>query len=79
MRADAGVAHHVCGVGCLTVVIGVMTGVWLPDTPMYARFLGKGEKVALSKYFAVNRREFVIRGSRLGRCLKLSLMCRCGL
>lgn len=46
-------AHHVCGVGCLTVVIGVMTGVWWPDTPMQARFLGKGEKVALSKYFAV--------------------------
>ena len=41
--------------GCVTVVIGAATGWWLPDTPMQARFLGEGEKVALLKHVAVNR------------------------
>ena len=41
--------------GCVTVVIGAATGWWLPDTPMQARFLGEGEKVALLRYVAVNR------------------------
>ena len=41
--------------GCVTVVIGAATGWWLPDTPMQARFLREGEKVALLKYVAVNR------------------------
>ena len=41
--------------GCVTVVIGAATGWWLPDTPMQARFLGKGEKVALLRHVAVNR------------------------
>ena len=66
-------AHHVCGVGCLTVVIGVMTGVWLPDTPMQARFLGKGEKVALSKYFAVNRTGIRNKGFKARQVLEVVL------
>ena len=41
--------------GCVTVVIGAATWWWLPDTPMQARFLGEGEKVALLKHVAVNR------------------------
>ena len=41
--------------GVVTVVIGMATGVWLPDTPMQARFLGESEKVMLLKHVAVNR------------------------
>ena len=41
--------------GVVTVVIGMATGVWLPDTPMQARFLSEGEKVVLLKHVAVNR------------------------
>ena len=41
--------------GVVTVMIGVVTGVWLPDTPMQARFLGEKEKVSLLKHVAVNR------------------------
>ena len=33
--------------GCVTVVIGILTFILLPDTPMKARWLSDGEKVAL--------------------------------
>ena len=41
--------------GLVTVIIGVVTFFFLPDTPMKARFLSEAEKVALLKHVAVNQ------------------------
>lgn len=41
--------------GLVTVVIGFMTLLLLPDTPMKARFLSEQEKVKLLRYVAVNQ------------------------
>lgn len=40
--------------GCVTVVVGVVTILCVPDTPMKARWLSDGEKVALLKHVSVN-------------------------
>lgn len=41
--------------GCLTVVFGLCTFFFLPDTPMKARWLSNAEKVALLKHVSVNQ------------------------
>lgn len=41
--------------GLVTVIIGSVTIVLLPDTPMKARFLSEAEKVALLKHVAINQ------------------------
>ncbi|KAF2624363.1 major facilitator superfamily transporter [Macroventuria anomochaeta] len=41
--------------GCMTVVIGLLTLLLVPDTPMQARWLTDAEKVALLKHVSVNR------------------------
>jgi MFS family permease len=41
--------------GCVTVVIGLCTLFFLPDTPMKARWLSDTEKVALLNHVSVNR------------------------
>jgi len=41
--------------GCVTVVIGICTIIFLPDTPMKARWLSDNEKVALLKHVSVNQ------------------------
>ncbi|KAL9942783.1 hypothetical protein D7B24_004172 [Verticillium nonalfalfae] len=41
--------------GAVTVVIGVATFLLLPDTPMKARWMTDGEKVALLKHVSVNQ------------------------
>lgn len=41
--------------GCITILIGFLTLVILPDTPMKARFLSKPEKVILLKHVASNQ------------------------
>ena len=41
--------------GLVTVLIGIVTFFFLPDTPMNARFLSKSEKVALLRHVAVNQ------------------------
>jgi MFS family permease len=41
--------------GCLTVVIGIATILFLPDTPMKASWLSDDEKVALLKHVSVNQ------------------------
>jgi hypothetical protein len=41
--------------GMLTVVIGICTFLFLPDTPMKARWLSDHEKVALLKHVSVNQ------------------------
>ncbi|KAL8754890.1 MAG: hypothetical protein Q9184_004971 [Pyrenodesmia sp. 2 TL-2023] len=41
--------------GLVTVIIGVVTFFFLPDTPMQARFLSESEKVTLLKHVAVNQ------------------------
>ncbi|KAL9584745.1 MAG: hypothetical protein Q9212_001935 [Teloschistes hypoglaucus] len=41
--------------GLVTVVIGVVTFFFLPDTPMQARFLSEAEKVMILKHVAVNQ------------------------
>jgi MFS family permease len=41
--------------GCATVVIGLCTFFFLPDTPMQASWLSDSEKVALLKHVSVNQ------------------------
>ncbi|KAK3688937.1 allantoate permease [Podospora appendiculata] len=41
--------------GCVTVLVGLLTVFFLPDTPMKARWLSDGEKVALLKHVSVNQ------------------------
>lgn len=41
--------------GLITVVIGLATLVFLPDTPMKAKWLSSSEKVALLKHVSVNQ------------------------
>lgn len=41
--------------GCITILIGILTIILLPDTPMVARFLSESEKVQLLKHVAVNQ------------------------
>lgn len=41
--------------GCITVLIGLCTFFLLPDTPMKAKWLTPGEKVALLKHVSVNQ------------------------
>ena len=41
--------------GCVTIVIGILTFVFLPDTPMKARWLSDDEKVALLRHVSVNQ------------------------
>lgn len=41
--------------GCLTVVFGICTFLFIPDTPMQARWLSNTEKVALLKHVSVNQ------------------------
>ena len=41
--------------GCITVLIGATTIVFLPDTPMSARFLSDSEKAALLHHVSINQ------------------------
>lgn len=41
--------------GCATVIVGLLTLLLLPDTPMHARWLTDGEKVALLKHVSINQ------------------------
>jgi predicted MFS family arabinose efflux permease len=41
--------------GCVTIVIGISTFLFLPDTPMKAKWLSNNEKVALLKHVSVNQ------------------------
>ncbi len=41
--------------GVVTVVIGIATVVFLPDTPMGAKWLSDGEKIALLRHVSVNQ------------------------
>lgn len=41
--------------GCITVLIGFITILLLPDTPMKAHFLSDSEKIALLKHVAMNQ------------------------
>ena len=59
--------------GFVTVVIGLATGVWLPDTPMQARFLREEEKVVLLKHVAVNRTGIRNRGFKARQILEIML------
>lgn len=41
--------------GCVTVVLGICTFLFIPDTPMKAKWLSDAEKVALLKHVSVNQ------------------------
>ena len=41
--------------GCVTVTIGLATALFLPDTPMNAKFLSEDEKIVLLKHVSVNQ------------------------
>ncbi|KAG5946951.1 hypothetical protein E4U59_002519 [Claviceps monticola] len=41
--------------GCVTVVLGICTFLFIPDTPMKAKWLSDVEKVALLKHVSVNQ------------------------
>jgi MFS transporter len=51
--------------GVVTVVIGICTMIFLPDTPMKARWLSDSEKVALLKHVSVNQTGIQDRKFRL--------------
>lgn len=57
--------------GVVTVLIGVVTGVWLPDTPMQARFLSEMEKVVLLRHVALNRTGIRNRGFKARQVLEV--------
>ena len=59
--------------GVVTVVIGMVTAVWLPDTPMRARFLEEGEKVILLKHVAINRTGIRNRGFKARQVFEVLL------
>lgn len=59
--------------GLVTVIIGVVTGLWLPDTPMQAWFLGEREKVVLLKHVAVNQTGIRNRGFKARQVLEVGL------
>jgi len=56
--------------GVLTVVIGACTALFLPDTPMKARWLTDSEKVALLKHVSVNRTGIESRKFRITEILE---------
>lgn len=41
--------------GCVTILIGICTFIFVPDTPMKAKWLSNSEKVALLKHVSVNQ------------------------
>merc|ERR1712000_145584 len=41
--------------GCVTILIGISTFLFVPDTPMKAKWLSNSEKVALLKHVSVNQ------------------------
>lgn len=41
--------------GLMTVLVGFITFLFLPDTPMKARFLSESEKIVLLKHVVVNQ------------------------
>ncbi|KAK2592257.1 hypothetical protein QQS21_010044 [Conoideocrella luteorostrata] len=51
--------------GCLTVLFGICTILFIPDTPMKARWLSNTEKVALLKHVSVNQTGIQSRKFRL--------------
>lgn len=53
--------------GCVTVVIGIATVAFVPDTPMQARWLSDQEKVALLKHVSVNMTGICHRKFQLGQ------------
>lgn len=58
VKADASMAGWrimFVALGCVTVIIGLCTVLLLPDTPMGAKWLSDGEKVALLKHVSVNQ------------------------
>ena len=58
-------------VGGVSGGIGIATGVWLPDTPMQARFLREGEKVVLLRHVAVNQTGIRNRGFKAKQVLEI--------
>ena len=59
--------------GIVTVIVGVVTGLWLPDTPVQARFLGEREKAVLLKHVAVNQTGIRNRGFKAKQVLEVGL------
>ena len=59
--------------GVVTVFIGAVTGVWLPDTPMQARFLEEREKVELLRHVAINRTGIRNRGFKARQVFEVML------
>lgn len=59
--------------GVVTVVIGMVVGVWLPDAPMQARFLGEWKKVVLLRHVAVNQTGVRNRGFKSRQLLEVVL------
>ncbi|KAM4062853.1 major facilitator superfamily protein [Hirsutella rhossiliensis] len=56
--------------GCLTVVFGIATFLFLPDTPMKAPWLSDTEKVALLKHVSVNQTGIDTRKFRASEVLE---------
>lgn len=51
--------------GCVTVLIGISTALFVPDTPMKAKWLSDSEKVALLKHVSINQTGIASRKFRV--------------
>lgn len=56
--------------GCATVAIGIATLLFIPDTPMQARWLSDEEKVVLLRHVSVNRTGIQSRTFRAGQIVE---------
>ncbi|KAI4178211.1 MAG: hypothetical protein LQ346_007524 [Caloplaca aetnensis] len=57
--------------GLVTVIIGIVTFFFLPDTPMQARFLSESEKVILLRHVAVNQTGIRNKKYKLSQALEI--------
>lgn len=59
--------------GAITIILGIVTFLVLPDTPVEARFLSDSEKLALLKHVSVNRTGIENKNIKLGQLLEALL------
>lgn len=58
--------------GCICVIVGLFVFVFVPDSPMTARFLSTTEKAAILEHVSVNRTGIVNRQFKLAQLWELS-------
>lgn len=72
-QAIAGWQIMFIALGAITIILGIVTFLVLPDTPVDARFLSDAEKLALLKHVSVNRTGIENKNIKLGQLLEALL------